>query len=82
MRIRISAHWDTPQNILNRLLMQFKTDDINLTNVEFVFDDSYDIAIFFNYLKYQKIKRHLYFLMSRFGPDLIKKNIGSLTARF
>ena len=50
MRIRISAHWDTSENITNRLLRQFKTPEINLTNIKFVYDESYDIAVCFNYI--------------------------------
>ena len=43
--------------------MQFKTDDINLTNVEFVFDDSYDIAIFFNYMNFEVPKNKKAFVL-------------------
>ncbi len=49
-KIRISATWDTSENLTNRLIREFKTPDIDLTNVEFVFDDSYDTIIFFNHV--------------------------------
>lgn len=49
-KIRVHASWDSPQNILDRLLMQFKTPQMNLSDVKFVFDNSYDIGVCFNYL--------------------------------
>lgn len=58
-RIKVSAGYDTSENLTERLLKQFKTDDINLSDIEFVFDESYDIIIFFNYIfgKYDKSKK-------------------------
>jgi hypothetical protein len=58
-RIRISAGYDTSENLTERLLKQFKTDEIDLSNVEFVFDNSYDIIIFFNHIvgDYDKNKK-------------------------
>jgi len=50
VKIRVSGPWDSPENILNRLLQQFTTEDIDFSNVSFVTDDSYDIAVFFNYI--------------------------------
>ena len=49
-KIRISANYDTSENLTERLLKQFKTPDIDLSNVEFVYDDSYDVIVFFNYI--------------------------------
>lgn len=49
-KIKICAGWDTQQNILDRMIKQFKTDDIDLSSVEFVFDESYDIIVFLNYV--------------------------------
>lgn len=49
-KIKISANWDTSENLTERLLYQFKTPEIDLTNVEFVYDDSYDIIVFFNHV--------------------------------
>ena len=46
-RIKISAPWDSSENLTERLLRQFKTPKIDLTNVEFVYDESYDIIVFF-----------------------------------
>lgn len=49
-KIKVCAGWDTHQNILERLLRQFKTEEIDLSNIEFVFDDSYDIIVYMNYV--------------------------------
>jgi hypothetical protein len=49
-KIRISANWDTSENITERLLKQFKTPEIDLTKIQFVYDDSYDIIVFFNHV--------------------------------
>jgi hypothetical protein len=49
-KIRVSAGYDTSENLTERLLKQFKTPEIDLSNVEFVYDDSYDIVVFFNYV--------------------------------
>ena len=49
-KIKLSAHWDKSENITYRLLKQFLTPDIDLSGVEFVYDDSYDMIIFFNYV--------------------------------
>jgi 6-phosphogluconate dehydrogenase len=35
-KIRLCANWDTSENITERLLKQFKTPEIDLTNIEFV----------------------------------------------
>lgn len=55
-KIRISASYDTSENLTKRLLSQFLTPDINLDGIEFVYDDSYDVIIFFNHinLEYNK----------------------------
>ena len=49
-KIRISAGYDTSENLTERLINQFKTPEIDLSNIEFVFDDSYDVVVFFNYV--------------------------------
>ena len=48
-KIRLSASYDTSENLTKRLLEQFLTPDINLQDVEFVFDNSYDVVVFFNH---------------------------------
>jgi hypothetical protein len=49
-KVKISAGYDTPENLTERLIKQFKTPEIDLSEIEFVFDDSYDVIIFFNYI--------------------------------
>lgn len=49
-KIKLNAGWTTSEEITKRLIEQFKTPDIDLSNVEFVYDDSYDIIVFFNYI--------------------------------
>jgi len=49
-KIRVSAGWDNSQNITERLIKQFKTEDINLDDIQFVYDDDYDIVVFLNYI--------------------------------
>jgi len=49
-KIKIIANYDSSENLTNRLLKQFKTPDIDLSNVEFVYDDTYDIIVFFNHV--------------------------------
>jgi hypothetical protein len=49
-KVRISANWDTSENLTKRLLYQFTTENIKPDNIQFVFDDSYDIIIFLNHI--------------------------------
>lgn len=49
-KIKISAAYDTSENLTERLLKQYKTPEIDLTNITFVYDDSYDVIVFFNYV--------------------------------
>lgn len=49
-KIKISAGYDSSENLTNRLILQFKTPEIDLSNIEFVYDDSYDVVVFFNYI--------------------------------
>ena len=49
-KIKVLGNWDTSENITERLLKQFKTPEIDLTNIQFVHDDSYDIIVFFNHV--------------------------------
>ena len=48
-KIKISSSWDSSENLTNRLINEFKTPEIDLTKVKFVYDDSYDIIIFFHF---------------------------------
>jgi hypothetical protein len=49
-KIKISAAYDTSENLTERLLRQYKTPEIDLSNITFVYDDSYDVIVFFNYV--------------------------------
>lgn len=49
-KIRLSANYDTSENLTNRLLNQFLTPEIDLKDIVFVYDDSYDIIVFFNHV--------------------------------
>lgn len=54
-KIKLSANWDTSELITERLITQFKTPEIDLSEIKFVYDDDYDIIVFFNYVN-EKIK--------------------------
>lgn len=47
-KIKFSASYDSSANLTERVLKQFKTENINLSNYEFVYDDTYDVIVFFN----------------------------------
>jgi hypothetical protein len=49
-KVRISANWDTSENLTKRLLYQFTTDVITSEGIEFVYDDSYDVIVFLNHI--------------------------------
>lgn len=49
-KIKISAGYDSSENLTERLIKQFKTPEIDLSEIEFVFDDTYDTIVFFNYV--------------------------------
>ena len=49
-KIRIAAPWASSEDITERLLRQFKTADVDVAGLQFVFDDSYDVIVFFNYV--------------------------------
>ena len=50
MKIKFCAGWDTSEEITKRLITQFKTPNIDLSDIEFVYDDSYDVIVFNNYV--------------------------------
>jgi len=55
-RIKICSNWDSSANLTTRLLKQFKTDELNLTDIIFVYDESYDIIVYFNHITEEKTK--------------------------
>lgn len=49
-KIKIANSWASSQEITNRILQQFKTPNLNLSDIEFVHDNSYDIIVYFNHI--------------------------------
>jgi hypothetical protein len=49
-KIKMSASWDSSENITKRLLKQFSNPSIDLSEIEFVYDDSYDVIVFLNHV--------------------------------
>jgi hypothetical protein len=50
MKIKFCAGWVPSEEITKRLITQFKTPDIDLSDIEFVYDDAYDVIVFNNYV--------------------------------
>lgn len=50
MKIKFCAGWETSEMVTKRLLEQFKTNDEDISDIEFVYDDTYDIIIYNNYI--------------------------------
>lgn len=48
--VRLRASWTSDEEILKRVLLQFKTSEEDVSGINFVFDDSYDIIVFFGYI--------------------------------
>lgn len=49
-RIRISSNWDNSKNLTERLKSQFLEKESDLQDIEFVYDDSYNIIVFLNHV--------------------------------
>jgi hypothetical protein len=49
-KVKVKSSWTSDENILKRLINQFKTSEYDVNNIEFVFDEEYDIIIFFGYI--------------------------------
>lgn len=47
--IKITCGWATSEQITKRLLSQFKTPEIDLTNISFVHDHTYDLLVVMGY---------------------------------
>ena len=56
MKIKVCAGWESAEGITRRLLDQFRAPYIDLSNIEFVYDDSYDLIVFNNYVT-EEIKK-------------------------
>lgn len=50
VKIKVTCNWDSSEKITNRLIEQFVTSDLDLSNICFVHDDSYDINVVFGYI--------------------------------
>jgi hypothetical protein len=50
MKIKICAGWETSEKITKRLLDQFTTEQEDIENLEFVYNESYDIIVYNNYI--------------------------------
>jgi hypothetical protein len=50
MKIKIASSWTSSEKITRRLLDQFRTNEIDLSGIEFVHDDSYQLIVFFGYM--------------------------------
>lgn len=61
-RIRVEGHWDKPENILKRLLLQFKTPQIDLSDIIFVFDNSFDYCVCFNHINVPILPNKKYYV--------------------
>jgi hypothetical protein len=83
-KIRLSASYDTSENLTKRLLEQFLTPDINLQDVEFVFDNSYDVVVFFNHsnLNHKEGSRSYIFPHEPSWSGSHQKNISNHTTIF
>lgn len=49
-KIKLCPNWASSDHVLDRIIKQFKTPDIDLSNIQFVNDNSYDIIVYFNYV--------------------------------
>jgi hypothetical protein len=49
-KVKIKASWTSDENILRRLITQFKTLQEDTDNIEFVLDDTADLVVFFGYI--------------------------------
>jgi hypothetical protein len=63
-KIKFCSGWDSPEQITKRLIEQFKTSEEDTSNIEFVYDDSYDVIVFNNYVTEEpknNSKSYIYF---------------------
>jgi hypothetical protein len=50
IKIKVTCNWSSSEEIMKRLITQFKTSEYDLNGVEFVFNDDYDLRIVFGYI--------------------------------
>jgi hypothetical protein len=51
IKVKILPNWTSSEEVTERLLKQFKTPEIDISDFEFVHDESYDIIVFLGYVK-------------------------------
>ena len=51
-KVKVKAAWTDDESILKRLITQFKTCEADISNIEFVNDDTYDLIVFNNYINH------------------------------
>lgn len=49
-KVRVFSSWTSEENIKKRLISQYLTSETDISNIQFVEDDSYDIVVFFGYI--------------------------------
>lgn len=49
-KVKLSCGWASSEEITERLIKQFKTCESDVDSIEFVYDDSFDVIVFFNYV--------------------------------
>jgi hypothetical protein len=67
-RIRINANYDKSENLVDRLIKQFKTEEIDLSNIEFVYDNSYDYCVCFNHISVEILPNKHYYIFPHEPP--------------
>jgi hypothetical protein len=50
INVKLTCNWENNEKITKRLLDQFKSKDIDLSNINFVDDLSYDVMVIFGYI--------------------------------
>jgi hypothetical protein len=50
IKIKAICNWASSEDITRRLIEQFKTSENDLNDVEFVYDDTYDVCVVFGYV--------------------------------
>ena len=81
MKIKVTSSWDTSENITKRLLNQFKTDFIDLNNIEFVYDDNYDLIVYNNYITEQPKNNSVIFFHEPSWVGSHQKNFNDLNIK-
>ena len=50
VKVKVCANWTDCQSVTRRLINQFKITYDDISNIDFVEDDSYDLIVFFNHV--------------------------------